>query len=117
MPKTNAATLVWNRSFILLGEFALFLPLFAAASFCLLAIEMVNIKILESLKLGGPKRKVFESDHEQNPFVQNNTNDFMGEAAYPILIRREILAEWRTYDNRTEQRIPTMTPIKHFWNR
>jgi hypothetical protein len=41
---------------------------------------------------------VFESDHEQNPFVQNNTNDFVGEAAYPILIRREILSEWRTYD-------------------
>jgi hypothetical protein len=48
---------------------------------------MVNIKILESLKPGGPKRNVFESDHEQNPFVPNNTNDFMGEAAYSILIR------------------------------
>ena len=44
------------------------------------AIEMVNIKILESLKLGGPNRNVFESDHEQNPFVQNNANDSVGSS-------------------------------------
>ena len=54
------------------------------------AIEMVNIKILESLKLGGPNRNVFESDHEQNPFVQNNTNDSMREAVLSHTIELRI---------------------------
>jgi hypothetical protein len=39
---------------------------------------MVNIKVLEPLQLGGPKRNVFESDHELSPSLQNTANDLIG---------------------------------------